>query len=912
MASRGAVPCDCSHTCQKDGKKFQYISRRTRTRHQEIAAQLLKESEGQTHIVPSSTSVNKQVTKSQLPSPIEITSLLLNYNTHLLSQMSLHNKAQDSQTQHPDLMNLKKALMVCTALLHSTSVSRMKINHIINFLNNIMEFITVDLVGIRENHDMKFTLPIDIRSITNQLGIEPVLFQSICCPECYSQYSITNPIRICTQQETQRARKCGADLRGAKDKPIQMYSTQSLISWISKLLQHPEIEEALELCVSHVSPQGYQYIPASKKVAGLGSHAANFPCSYCYIPKRQLHDTEIAKYERRSKEKHLCDSLEWKQAKTKTLRNQLFSKNSVRWAGLNELEYWDPTKMIILDLMHNLAGMLEYHARDLMELEEPLLTKKIQKARKEYNEDKIGLQTKIKDKKTQRHEQNLKEELDGLVKESEDFDIILEIEGIEMEGENVEDLDMMELEKENNLFCTLANQKFNIPDPTMDDGTSSDWSFHPEEDIDTASCDSYGSDLEVSDDESALETSKVLEDAKNALKQLKNLQSEMTRVIIPAWIARPPSNFGNPSHGKLKFDTWFKIFQIFLPLVAADIWSPGTFPAVFDNMQDLIAITRLLTSKKQSSKHSDALRHYIPKYVKDIQEIYNHCEVKPNHHYSLHYPDIIDFSGPSASLSAWAGERINHQLAQVCTNKQMATMSTTMIKHVVRHSNLCLLLKTSSHMPPGILKDTFEALLPFASITESSSSNVKTTSRPSKKLNRDFYLKFHDMCCRLDNYPWQDAGRFPLDLSQPVLSPQAVPHISLPLKGNHITTCKHHEGNSLVQVYSPLYKKRFFGSIFLIFTHTRSENQNSQTESYIAINTFPELSVADSSCSPYLSHQFAHSNIHLRYAIDCSDTVICRLSDVISHIAIHRKPPGTYGISEGTVAIIVLEDVTVL
>ncbi|KAH9807968.1 hypothetical protein DFH28DRAFT_1071045 [Melampsora americana] len=915
MSAKALVPCDCLHTCQRDGRTSRLVSRRTRTRHEEMSATTSNQNESQ-HVVELSSQSPGNVFELKLLPPIEITSILINYNTQLISQLNLKNEANEvGNTKDIYFSDLKKALMVCTALLHSTALSRTKISHIIRFLNNIVEY-GVEQAGGTNDVKEKFILPLDIRSITSHLGIEPIIFQSICCPMCYQQYNISDSTRICTRRETARARVCGASLRGEKDTPIQMYSTQSFIAWISRLLQHPEIEKALEECVTHVSPQGFKYLPASKKTAGFGSHAANFPCTYCYIPKTMLYDTDITKYEKRTKERHLHESLEWKRAKTKTLKNQLFSKNSVRWSGLNELEYWDPTKMIILDLMHNLAGIIEYHIRELMELEEPLLTSQVQKARKENREDQAVRHTKRKEKISRRHEEKLKEELDGLGAEAEDFDIILEMEGIEMESEGI---DMMEVDKENNLFCSLANQNINIPEVPMDDETSSDSSFHPEDDTETISdnSDLLGiDDLSLSDTDSTPEESEELEDAKRKLKQLKSLQISMAQVVVPAWVARPPRNFGNPAHGKLKFDTWFKILRIFLPLVAADIWDPKTTPREFENLQDLVAITRLLTSKKQSHKHSDALRLFIPKYVQDIQKIYKHCEVKPNHHYALHYPDIIDFSGPSASLSAWSGERMNHELANVRTNKQMAKMSTTMLKQVVRRSNLCLLLKTSSRMQPGLLKDTYETLLPFASpfasSTDSSLESVKQRSNQTKRLDRDFYLLFHKMCCRLDDYEWQDAGQFPLRLNKPVLSPQAIPHIRLPWNNEHISTSKHHEGNSLVHFYSPLDKRNFFGSIFIIFTHTRADTQHSKTETFVGINIFPDLCIEDSSRVPHLSHQFAVSNTHLKYDKCGSSYVICRLTDIISHAALHRKPPGTYGISESTVAIVLLDDITVL
>jgi hypothetical protein len=58
---------------------------------------------------------------------------------------------------------------------------------------------------------------------------------------------------------------------------------------------------------------------------------------------------------------------EWRDAKTKTERKGLYKTNGVRWSVLLELPYWDPTKSIVVDSMHNLfLGLVRFHFRHII------------------------------------------------------------------------------------------------------------------------------------------------------------------------------------------------------------------------------------------------------------------------------------------------------------------------------------------------------------------------------------------------------------------------------------------------------------------------------------------------------------------------------------------------------------------
>jgi hypothetical protein len=51
----------------------------------------------------------------------------------------------------------------------------------------------------------------------------------------------------------------------------------------------------------------------------------------------------------------------------KASRDKIFKQHGVRWSELLRLPYWDPTRFIVIDGMHNLfLGLVQHHFRDLI------------------------------------------------------------------------------------------------------------------------------------------------------------------------------------------------------------------------------------------------------------------------------------------------------------------------------------------------------------------------------------------------------------------------------------------------------------------------------------------------------------------------------------------------------------------
>lgn len=64
------------------------------------------------------------------------------------------------------------------------------------------------------------------------------------------------------------------------------------------------------------------------------------------------------------------DALEFKNAPSKASRARVFQRTGVRWSELLELDYWDPTKSVIVDAMHNLfLNLVKHHCRVILQID---------------------------------------------------------------------------------------------------------------------------------------------------------------------------------------------------------------------------------------------------------------------------------------------------------------------------------------------------------------------------------------------------------------------------------------------------------------------------------------------------------------------------------------------------------------
>lgn len=103
-------------------------------------------------------------------------------------------------------------------------------------------------------------------------------------------------------------------------------------------------------------------IPAARKVCGFVGHGGFRGCSKCLLTfptsefgqKADYTNTDSEKWIPRSKLEHKKNALAHKACTTKAEQKEIERNHGVRYSVLNELPYFDPPRMCIIDPMHNL------------------------------------------------------------------------------------------------------------------------------------------------------------------------------------------------------------------------------------------------------------------------------------------------------------------------------------------------------------------------------------------------------------------------------------------------------------------------------------------------------------------------------------------------------------------------------
>jgi hypothetical protein len=64
------------------------------------------------------------------------------------------------------------------------------------------------------------------------------------------------------------------------------------------------------------------------------------------------------------------DAKEFRDAGSRAERARIFQTTGVRWSELLELPYWDPTKHVVVDAMHNLfLNLVKHHCREILQID---------------------------------------------------------------------------------------------------------------------------------------------------------------------------------------------------------------------------------------------------------------------------------------------------------------------------------------------------------------------------------------------------------------------------------------------------------------------------------------------------------------------------------------------------------------
>ena len=101
-------------------------------------------------------------------------------------------------------------------------------------------------------------------------------------------------------------------------------------------------------------------LPAGRKVCGFMGPSSRLGCSRCLkkfegaVGSMNYSGFDIPSWPARSVQKHRSAATNLNSCNTKQKKNELESSSGCRYTCLLELPYFDPSRMLIVDPMHNL------------------------------------------------------------------------------------------------------------------------------------------------------------------------------------------------------------------------------------------------------------------------------------------------------------------------------------------------------------------------------------------------------------------------------------------------------------------------------------------------------------------------------------------------------------------------------
>jgi hypothetical protein len=121
-------------------------------------------------------------------------------------------------------------------------------------------------------------------------------------------------------------------------------------------------------------------LPASRKVAGFASHSHEFFCSLCYCTRKRdgYGTTDYRSWLRRGNADSHEYAERWRNALNAKTATAVLNESGLRWSELLRLPYFDPSRFVVVDAMHNLfLGLINFHFCDLLGYRPPAKKKTV-------------------------------------------------------------------------------------------------------------------------------------------------------------------------------------------------------------------------------------------------------------------------------------------------------------------------------------------------------------------------------------------------------------------------------------------------------------------------------------------------------------------------------------------------------
>jgi hypothetical protein len=154
------------------------------------------------------------------------------------------------------------------------------------------------------------------------------------------------------------------------------------------------------------------------------------------------------------------------------------------------------------------------------------------------------------------------------------------------------------------------------------------------------------------------------------------INRDISRTVLPSWLASGPSRFNASEHGKLKADEWKTVILVRLVVTLARVWSfrGPRHKILLDHFMHLVVALIIAGGNTVDKTKAKFYKKAYGAYLDGIVEHYPTAKVKPNTHLAYHVGDLLDGWGPTHAWRCYVFERYNGILQNFQTNMRFGML----------------------------------------------------------------------------------------------------------------------------------------------------------------------------------------------------------------------------------------------
>ncbi|EJD36461.1 hypothetical protein AURDEDRAFT_130065 [Auricularia subglabra TFB-10046 SS5] len=528
-------------------------------------------------------------------------------------------------------------------------------------------------------------------------------------------------------------------------------------------------------------------LPAIRKLCGYVAPTAELMCSYCDTVLAAIEDLNWNSWGIRTAAEVREIALRWQRATTIVARNAVTADTSIRWSALHRLPYWDPVRSPVIGFMHNMVeGVLVHHLRILWGVGAP-------------------------DSHVKAHKEALVEDHESEDDyESSEYDS--ELEGLQREAleSGVETAPLAPRRGRSQSYST------SVPD---EDAAMTDVDDPPVSDTTERAADPDYEDLGVPE-------LCAFSDA-----EMAEIRQCIRDIPLPTWVARPPPNLGEASHGKLKADVVLILFTVIFPMIVPEILArplPEQSRRRFimlENFAHLVSATNIVASYSTSNALADAYMDHYVQYRSTRQQLWPHQHSVPNHHIAMHNGPALKFWGPLAPLN----DMDLTMLRQICRRGRLEALIRDAVDKSSMLQKFCAVLFPDA-LPPAVLSSAETAII---------SSQNQELSPEHYQLILDHVNKPHGV--------WRHRDSFPHPPLAKVLPARAKALRSITTHTRSYAVKESHLANSSISFVVPATRTKRTGFINTIWQLP----MDAKLRTFMLVHTLEDLTAEEYRQTPY-------------------------------------------------------------